>query len=684
MADGRTWNEDPNQRGMLLDQQLSRKGSSCEAPGAIGFDATAIVKASAEAGTDSVLLALGSAEGERGNVMTRKHYDWASRLTISYNSRPDVPMGASMVAPSRACSANPAEPSYVNGAQAITLQVTATDPDAQNVAANFFLRTGATGADRVLSTTALQAQGSALRATIPAKTLTEGQLYGWSAEASDYIQVSASRTPVCYFVVDSTKPGLPAIAIDSAATTVSEGTYRVPTRVGEPVTVRVTPPADGPIAGYQVWWTMGAKTQTSPPAPVTDYTTALPVCEQNSGPARVVCADTAGAAVFQVAPPSTTATLWVAAYDRAGNVSFAAGTASVAAGITVHAGGADLGSGHLWMPAEAAGTTVDDSIGSTPLTVGTFAGWREDGGEDPQIAFPALATLNRYVAANWTHHTEVEASRVPATSRLEMSLGQVVRAIPGSTPPAGTTPLYACAWGSGNMLSNTSNCEGTNVSARLIGHAWRSAADVPHGMTATEVFRCRLGNDYFVSAQRSCEGQVFEGSKGFVATAVPTVSAAPVVDTMGSYSVSARVKPASVDGIQSVLATTGATDSAFYLRVAEGVWQFCVRSQGVTKVTRCVDGPQAQAGRFVSVTGTWDAVNRQLSVNVLDGSSFARMMTHANLPADDIPSTGVLTVGSARLSGAPAYSFNGSVADVAVYPIPVPESLLRQYPVPMP
>lgn len=677
--DGFAWNQDPVSRGLLLDQQVSRKGSSCEAAGAVGFTATPLVQQAA--GNGSVLFALGSAAGEGGNKMTRKHYAWGSSLIVTYNSRPNTPVGLTMISPARVCATDPANPSYVNGGQAITVQVTATDPDPQNVAASFYLRTGVGGVDKGLITTPFQAQGSALRATIAANTLTDGQLYGWSSEAYDGIQTSVPRTHVCYFVVDSTKPGLPTITVESEAT-VDGGTFTVPTRVGEPVRVRVTPPADGPIAGYQVWWTDGAAPETSPAAPVTDYTSALPPCDQFAGPARIVCADPSGAAVFEVAPPSALASLWVAAYDRAGNVSYASASKSSAVGITVVAGNPDLSTGHAWMPYEP-GDTVEDVVGSVPLRVGTLTGWGEVSTEDSQLVFPSLATLNRYVAPNWSHFTETDPTLIPTSSRMEISFGQILRPVTGDQP-AGTVPFYACSWGTGNMLANTANCEGTNVSARLLGYGWKTAADVPLGMTATEIFRCRTGNDYFLSAQRACEGQVFEASRGFVGTYTPTVTAGAVVDTTASYTVSARVRPETATGTQTVVSTTGPTDSAFYLRTVGNTWQFCVRSQGVTKVTRCVDGPTVRTGRFVTVSGMWDAVNRQITITVLDGNAFTRNTVYVSLPADDVASTGVLLVGSARLSGAATYHFAGSVADVSVYPVVVPERFLRNEPIPLP
>ena len=683
-----TWNSDPNLRGRLLDQKVSRKGSSCEAPGVVGFDATAVVQEAAAAGNGSVLLALGSAAGDAGNQYTRKHYTGQSRLTVTYNTRPEVPTGARMLAPDRGCSIDPSDPSYVNGSQPLTLQVNAADKDPENVSANFFLRVEASGtepagAEQVLATTPLQAQGANLRTTIAADRLADGRMYAWYAEASDWKQVSASRTAPCYFVVDSSKPALPTVEIASA-TPDGQGGFRVRSRVGEAMTVRVTPPADEHIAGYQVWWTAGTAPVTSPAPPVIDYTSALPPCQDYAGAARIVCADPSGSVVFEAAPPDLVATLWVAAYDRAGNVSYALATGSAAVGLTVRAGAPDLSAGHAWMPWDADGTSIDDAIGAVPLNIGTFSGWREDSGEDPQLAFPALETLTRFVAPDWTHRLEVDAAKVPDTSRVEQSFGQVARAVAGRDQPSNTLPLYACAWGAGNMLSNSANCEGTNVSARLLGYAWKTAADIPDGMSGMEIFRCRAGNDYFVSTQKACEGQSFEGSRGFVGAYRPTVTDAPVVDTAASYSVSARVKPGTTSGTQTVLAASHAANSPFSLGMANGRWRFCVQSEGPVSASRCAEGPSVLAGRYVTATGTWDAVNRRVSIAVWDGAGLGRGEVYAGTSHSAESSKQALVVSSSLQSGAVTHNFDGSVADVSVYPTVLTEQNVMTRPVPLP
>ncbi|MCI0157203.1 LamG domain-containing protein [Leifsonia shinshuensis] len=683
-----SWNSDPNLRGRLLDQRVSRKGSSCEAPGAVGFDATAVVQEAAAVGNRTVLLALGSAAGDAGNQYTRKHYTGQSRLTVTYNTRPDVPTGARMIAPDRGCSTDRANPSYVNGSQPLTLQVNATDRDPENVSANFFLReqataTGPAGPERLLAVTPLQAQGANLRTTIAADSLADGRLYAWYAEASDWKHVSASRTAPCYFVVDSSKPALPTIALVSAATSDGQGGFRVRSRVGEAVTIRVTPPADEHIAGYQAWWTTGTAPSTSPVPPVTDYTSALPACRDHTGAARIICADPGGVVEFQAAPPDTLATLWVAAYDRAGNVSFALATGSGAAGLTVRAGAPDLSAGHAWMPWAPSGTRVDDAIGGVPLTVGTFSGWREDSDEDPQLAFPALETLTRFVAPNWIHRVEVDPARVPTNNRIEQTFGQIARAVPGRDQPPNTHPLYSCAWGAANMLSKSATCEGTNVAARLLGYAWKTAADVPGGMAGTEIFRCRVGNDYFVSTQRACEGQTFEGSHGFVGAYRPTVTDAPVVDLGASYSVSARVQPATASGTQTVLAGDAQTESPFSLGMADGRWRFCVRFEGAAVVPHCATGPAVVAGRYATATGTWDVVNHRVSIAVWNGLTLGSEHIYID-PSGASTSSVALVVGSSRQSRAVAHNFGGSVADVSVYPSVLPEQSLTSVPIPLP
>ncbi|MGO4301974.1 LamG-like jellyroll fold domain-containing protein [Leifsonia sp. RAF41] len=682
-AVGFTWNSDPAQWVRAIDAQSYNTGGPCSPnPAWVGFNATPTAQDAAIYSAPYVTLALRTAD--EGNALSRKHFRWDAQLVVTYNSRPNVPTGASMISPNRGCSTDPNNPSYVYGKQPIALQVAASDPDPGNVAANFYLTNTTTGIEQLLSTTALQAQGAALQHTIPASTLPDGQKYAWSALASDYMNVSG-RTAPCYFVVDSTKPGLPTAAVLSAADLVDgdPSNIQVDSRVGEAISVRVTPPAGDAIGGYMVWWTAGARTEASPSPSSTDYTTALPICGAQGAAERVECADATGRLDIEVAPIAPLATLWVSAYDRAGNVSFDAATRSAATGLSVRSGKADLLAGHAWLPVEPS-DVIDDSVNSVGLTVGSISGWGEDEGEDPQLKTDALVSLNRFLKPGISHWTDSGAAGTPAGHVLEWTIGQLARVASGSPAPKDTAALYSCLHGPGNMLSLSQNCEGTGAAARLLGYVWTTRSAAPSGYDVREIFRCRVGTDYFVSTLSTCEGQIFEGSRGFVLVHSPTKTTESVVDTTKSFTVSARVKPATIQGIQTVAATTSSQDSGFYLQANGDAWRFCMRSQGTTKVTPCVNGARVDTVNYATITGTWDAVNKRLSIAVFSGEKLDVSSSQISLPADNVSSTGVLTVGSATSQGYPSDFFGGSIADVSIYPGLIPDAALRRLPVPLP
>lgn len=87
----------------------------------------------------------------------------------------------------------------------------------------------------------------------------------------------------------------------------------------------------------------------------------------------------------------------------------------------------------------------------------------------------------------------------------------------------------------------------------------------------------------------------------------------------------------------------------------------------------------------MTVSGVWDAVNRQLRIAVLSqNESLVVGSTIYVPPADDVSSAGAIVVGSATSSNVRSDVFDGYVADVAAYPTALPGSLLRQLPVPLP
>ncbi|MET3564812.1 hypothetical protein ABIC47_000283 [Leifsonia sp. 563] len=684
-AVGFTWNTDPGLWVRAIDAQAYNNGGPCSPnPAWVGFSATPTAQDAATYSAPFIVLALRTAD--EGNSLSRKHFRWDAKLTVTYNSRPNQPANPAMTAPSRGCSTDPNNPSYVYGKAKITMKVNVTDPDTdQLTAANFFLKRISTGAVKT-TPTSFQAQGANLTYTIdPASAtlsavekLVDGEKYAWSARGSDNIQDSATDSPWCYFVVDSSAPALPTVSIDTSGGA----------RIGSPLTATITPAPGEQIAGYQLWWTDTAKTSSSPAAPVTSYTTELPGCGAGVvGTVRVICASASGGATVTVAPIANPSTLWVAAYDKAGNVSFDAATNSSAAGAQVDATlPLDLSGGHLWKADTDPPVGLSDVIGTAAVTMGSFNGWGTDAGEnDPQLTSVGLTALNRYVKAGVGHATEVDGGQVPGYT-LEFPVGHVARYGAGSKQPVNSQVLYACKYGVGNMLSTSATCEGTGLTGRPLGYDWKTAADVPSGYQAREIFRCRIGTDYFVSVVPACEGgAAVEGSRGFVAVYVPTTTAAGVVDTTKSFTVSARVKANGGSEAQTIVSASGATNAGFYLQNSGGYWQFCVRSQGATLMTACAKGAAIPATpRFVTVSGVWDAINKQVMLVVHDEDLTEATTTSYTPPADDKAATGAVMFGAAGSGSTPLQILDGQIADVSLYPVALPRTALSQVPVPAP
>ncbi|WP_404474184.1 hypothetical protein [Microbacterium aerolatum] len=214
-----------------------------------------------------------------------------------------------------------------------------TDPDPGNVGTNFYLANAASLG------TILQTKGSGLGAK-GAKSatftgLSNGTTYAWRARGQDATHSSASYSAWCYFTVDLTKPAVPSITAPSDAAFT----------VGDSVSLSVTGASD--VAGYVYWVTPDQLTTSAPAVPVAGTvktTTALPACNGVvSTTVRWACATGSAPATISVAPTDALSTVWVSAYDKAGNQSAATGFPLYPDGnIGTPASPANLDAGHAW------------------------------------------------------------------------------------------------------------------------------------------------------------------------------------------------------------------------------------------------------------------------------------------------------------------------------------------------
>ncbi|MFG2542994.1 LamG-like jellyroll fold domain-containing protein [Streptomyces sp. NPDC048594] len=132
----------------------------------------------------------------------------------------------------------------------------------------------------------------------------------------------------------------------------------------------------------------------------------------------------------------------------------------------------------------------------------------------------------------------------------------------------------------------------------------------------------------------------------------------PVLDTTGSYSVSAWVR---LDALPGNYATAVSQDtrrqaSPFYLQYGQGAFAFSTPGEQRARVETT-----PETGRWYHLVGVRDGADNRLSLYV-DGEPAA---TAAAGPA--YPSTGPLTVGRAQWGGNPTDFWNGAVDQVHAY-----------------
>ncbi|GAA1147756.1 hypothetical protein GCM10009651_35610 [Microbacterium natoriense] len=343
---------------------------------------------------------------------TRRHYSRAATLIVTYNTLPNTPTSPAFASPSRACG-TAAAPAAI-GQSAVTVQVNQTDPDGGNVGTNFYLSTASD-----LSTT-VQALGSGLAAggtkTVTFTGLIDGQAYAWRSRGQDTTHHGTTYSAWCYFTVDTTKPAVPSVSVSGATSF----------EVGKGIDASMSGASD--VAGYVYWVTAGQMTSPAPAVPVSgtvSVAAALPACPSVAAGVRLVCGNGATAVTAKVAPTDGLSTLWVSAYDRAGNQSAATGV-PLYASVGTPAASANLDQGHAWQVTAMTTplpSTVPDSnpwIGAAgiDLIIPSNASTMSTDLPDPPVTSPVLST-NYATAGDEIHST---APPVDSTKSLTLSM----------------------------------------------------------------------------------------------------------------------------------------------------------------------------------------------------------------------------------------------------------------------
>lgn len=302
------------------------------APMAVGWNVTSGVQA--KVGASAIQFAF---TYTNANLPSRRHYSRAATLIVSYNTLPNTPTAPSFTSPSRACG-TAAAPAAV-GQTDVAVAVNQTDPDGGSVGTNFYLaKAGDLG---VL----VQTLGSGLAAggtkTVTFTGLVDGETYAWRGRGQDTTHHGTGYSEWCYFTVDTTKPAVPVVEAPTGAS------YAV----GTGVPLSVTGAAD--VAGYVYWVTPTQLVAPAPPVPAdgtVSVAAALPNCATTvTNSVRWACKTGSGATTVTVAPVDSLSTVWVSAYDKAGNQSAPTGHPLYPGGNTgTPATAANLDAGHAW------------------------------------------------------------------------------------------------------------------------------------------------------------------------------------------------------------------------------------------------------------------------------------------------------------------------------------------------
>lgn len=334
MPAGFTWNQEQEwrQNGQMWWSGAMQfwYGPDCgAAPMPVGWDVTYAV--SAVAGRDSQVEIGFTYE----SMQSRRHYDRGATLIVTYNTPPNTPTDPVFLSPAKLCG-TAAAPTQI-AATDVTVAVNQTDPDPENVDVNFYLMR-ANDLDHLFQrrTPGLGAQGQKV---VTFNGLTDGETYAWEARGSDWRDDSPGLSPWCYFTVDVTKPALPTITSSATSFTVGAG-------------MSVSLAGDADVAGYTYWVTPTQLVSPAPSVPadgtVSTSASTLPDCNGRvTANVRWACGSGATPVAITVAPTDSLSTLWVSAYDKAGNQSEARGLPLYTA-IGTPAASANVDAGHAW------------------------------------------------------------------------------------------------------------------------------------------------------------------------------------------------------------------------------------------------------------------------------------------------------------------------------------------------
>lgn len=246
---------------------------------------------------------------------------------------------------------------------------------------------------------------------------------------------------------------------------------------------------------------------------------------------------------------------------------------------------------------------------------------------------------------------------------------------PGTLPGASGPALYAVNAADALLLYPAGSTAGTlSSSATVVGSLdtmtdrWR-LADATCASTADSAGGL---NSLAVNGEVTCGSSItaggatmpafgFDGSSGFLD------ASGPVIDTGGSYAVSAWADPTAIPagGIQEVAALCGDSHCAMYLEInATGDWAFAAAASDASGTTTYPGptGPAAVANTWTHLVGVYDK-NAQTLTLYVNGTSVGSAAFTTPWTA-----SGPLTLGATEYAtGGTSHFFDGYLSDARVY-----------------
>jgi hypothetical protein len=465
ISTGTTWNVQPG-----LVQYLSDAVTGCPY-GAVGFTATAAVQGAANLNATGLTLEL-HANNEGVNTSWKK-FDQAASITIDYDNYPVVPAAPSIASPVRSCAPSPHQYAYLNSSGGVTVQANFTDPDGGNLTPMFKLYNSAGTMLSSYTPTSSDPEGT-ISWSIASTLLPTGNLFSWTATSSDGTLTSAASS-ACHFSTLNSDPDLPTISGIPAAGTVN---------VGQAFSVVFnSAPADH-VVSFAYWWGDGSPSTTGQPPvssqfsttaasasyPADGSSTSVTAADASSsldGSVRIAAANSSGSsASIQVAAIDDTSTLYVTAYDAAGNESHS-GTA-YSTGDEVFANPSstvNYTSGHEWSldgltSATSLPNPVPDANATTGIGLTSKADLTLGSAVDPSTTDDpdALDTIPVF-------HFTGEAS--PTVADIAATSGPTVDTTQSFTVTAWADPAAPPTSGFGTLISQS----GTTNSGFVLGIA---------------------------------------------------------------------------------------------------------------------------------------------------------------------------------------------------------------------